>query len=85
MRNLMIPLALAKKMAQKLFGWSIRAKGFFQWVYQTSEHFNVEEFLHNAEIIHVNIYFLSFTLIFSCKFHIFFEGHKNMMRSLDIF
>ena len=75
----MIPLALAKKMAQKLFGWSIRAKGFFQWVYQTSEHFNVEEFLHNAEIIHVSISFFSFTLMFSCKVHIFCEGHKNMM------
>ena len=51
----MIPLALAKKMAQKLFGWSIRAKGFFQWVHQTSEHFNVYEFLHNGKIIHVSM------------------------------
>ena len=79
----MIPLALAKKMAQKLFGWSIRAKGFFQWVYQTSEHFTVEEFLHNAKIIYESICFLSFTLKFSCKVHIFCEGHKNMMRSPD--
>ena len=60
----MIPLALAKKMAQKLFGWSIRAKGFFQWVYQTSEHFNVEEFLHKAEIIHLSINFFFHTHIF---------------------
>ena len=50
----MIPLALAKKMAQKLFGWSIRATGFFQWVYQTSEHFNLEEFLHNAKNFHLS-------------------------------
>ena len=68
MRNLMIPLALAKKMAQKLFGWSIRAKGFFQWVYQTSEHFNVEEFLHNAEIIQVSIYFCLSHSYFLVKF-----------------
>ena len=62
----MIPLALAKKMAQKLFGWSIRAKRFFQWVYQTSEH--VKEFLHNAEIIHVSIYFFLSHSYFLVKF-----------------
>ena len=64
----MIPLALAKKMAQKLFGWSIRAKGFFQWVYQTSEHLKLEEFLHNDKIINVSIYYCLLHSHFLVKF-----------------